>query len=135
MNRIIGFGDFHDNNGQKVFTKHNFIFNFIKTNSAHFDFTLDLNIIQKIFEFCNDSVHKGIMPYYWQMFYAIKFWDTLFYDSNFKGSGSWNINSAIKIKDYDILKQKFEGSIKQSFENGNYDLHFHWIKPEAQIIN
>ncbi|WP_143885111.1 hypothetical protein [Chryseobacterium binzhouense] len=100
LNRIVGLGDIFDNNGEKIFTKHNFIFSFIKKNRSLFDFKIEMKIVQKIFEFCNDSVHKGIMPYFWQMFYAIKFCDDLFYDPNYKTSKSININSAVKILDY-----------------------------------
>lgn len=132
MNRIVGLGDIFDNNGEKIFTKHNFIFSFIKRNRSLFDFHMEMNIVQKIFEFCNDSVHKGIMPYFWQMFYAVKFCDALFYDPNYQTSSS--INSAVKILDYPLVKTKLEFEIKQQFPVPKYDVEIHWISPEAQII-
>lgn len=133
MNRIVGLGDIIDNNGEKIFTKHNFIFDFIRKNKSLFEFEFDINIIQKIFEFCNESVHKGIMPYFWQMFYAMKFCDKLFYDANFRKATS--VYSAIKIKDYSILKSKLETELKNLFPSPKYDINIYWIKPEAQILN
>jgi len=133
MNRIVGLGDIIDNNGEKIFTKHNFIFDFIRKNKSLFEFDFDINIIQKIFEFCNESVHKGIMPYFWQMFYAMKFCDKLFYDPNFKKATS--VYSAIKIKDYSIVKSKLEKELKNLFPSPKYDIDILWIKPEAQILN
>ena len=134
MNRIIGLGDMFDKKGKKIFTKHNFIFNFIKKNKALFEFNIELKIIQKIFEFCNESVHKGIMPYYWQMFYAIKFCDSLFFDPNYKGSSFFHIHSAIKIKNYAQLKANLENELIKQFPSPEYDLDLHWVQPEAQLL-
>jgi hypothetical protein len=132
MNRIVGIGDLFDRNGQKIFTKHNFIFDFIKRNKNLLELNIDIKLINKIFEFCNDSVHKGIMPYFWQIFYALRFCDDLFYDPNFKKATS--VHSAVKIKDYSLLKSNLEKELIKQFPSPNYDLHIQWIKPEAQII-
>jgi len=135
IQRILGFADFIDLNGKKVYTMHNFFFDFIQKNKNHFEFEVDFKILQKIFEFCNESVHKGIMPYYWQMNYAIKFCDPLFYDPDYMKSSSWNINSAIKVKKYDELKKKLEKKLKQKFTKPEFDIEVIWIKPEAQIAD
>lgn len=135
MQRILGFAEFIDLNGQKVFTKHNFFFDFIKKNKSHFEFDVNIKIIQKIFEFCNESVHKGVMPYYWQMNYAIKFCDPLFYDTNHMKGNSWSINGSIKISRYLELKEKLEKKLKEKFSEPEFDIELIWIKPEAQIMD
>jgi len=135
MQRIIGFTDFIDLKGKKVFTKHNFLFDFIKKNKTHFEFDINIKIIQKIFEFCNESVHKGIMPYYWQMYYAIKFCDPLFYNPNYMKGHTWNIHSAVKILKYEELKEKLEKKLQDLFPKPEFDIEIIWIKPEAQRIS
>lgn len=135
MQRILGVADYFDLKGQKIFTNHYFFFDFILENKEHFDLKLiDIKIIQKIFEFCNNSVHKGIMPYYWQMHYAIKFCEPLFFDPDYKTKKNWHIHSAIRITKYDELKTKLELKLTEMFPMPNYELYIDWIKPEAQIL-
>lgn len=136
IQRILGVADFCDVNGQKVFTKHHFFFDLIRKNIFHFNFQNEnFKIIQKIFEFCNISVHKGVMPYYWQMHYAIKFCNPLFFDQNSTSNKNFNFHSSIKIKNYEELKNKIEIALKKKFSEPEYNLHIHWIKPEAEILN
>lgn len=136
MQRILGIADFEDLNGEKIFTSHNFFFDFILKHKTHFDLSkINLKIVQKVFEFCNLSVHKGIMPFYWQMFYAFKFCDSIFYDPDYKQRPYWSIHSAIRISNYEKLKQKIEESLKMKFPEPTYNLYITWIRPEAQILN
>ncbi len=135
IQRIIGVGDYYDGKGEKIFTRHYYFFDFIKKYKAHFDFQdVDFGIIQKVFEFCNLSVHKGIMPYYWQMSYAIKFCDPLFFDNNPPENGSFHFHSSIKVYNYDELKLAFIRELTSQFPSPKYDLRIHWIKPEAMIL-
>lgn len=135
MQRILGVADYFDLNGQKIFTNHYFFFEFVKDNKKHFDLTLiNLKIIQKIFDFCNISVHKGIMPYYWQMFYALNFCDKLFFDADYDTRPNWNINSAVRINHYPELKQKLQDKLEDMFPKPKYKLEIQWITPEAQIL-
>lgn len=136
MQRILGVADYFDLKGQKIFTSHYFFFDFILKHKTHFDLTLlNIRIIQKVFEFCNNSVHKGIMPYYWQMFYATKFCDLLFFDPEYKKRKGWNIHSAVRIKNYNVLKAKLETQLTEIFPKPEYELHIVWIIPEAQILD
>lgn len=136
MKRILGVADYFDLKGQKIFTNQYFFFDFILKNKSHFDLTLlNIKIIQKVFEFCNNSVHKGIMPYYWQMFYATKFCDPLFFDPDYNKRKGWNIHSAIRITKYSELKMKLETQLKDIFPEPKYELHIDWIRPEAQLID
>jgi hypothetical protein len=134
--RLLGIGDFLDNNGYKVYTQHHFFFDFIRENSDHFNINpSNIKIIQKIFEFCNHSVHKGVMPFVWQMHYAILFCEALFLDSDRTIRTSWNIHSAIRITGYDGLKKKLSDQLVAMFPSPKYDLSILWIKPEAEIIS
>lgn len=136
LQRILGFFDFIDKNGQKVFTSHNFFFEFISDNRGHFQFDPNINmkIIQKTFEFCNESVHKGIMPYYWQMHYALKFCNHLFHDTAYVPGSNFHIHSAVKISDYPQLQNTLEAELKQKFPKPEFDIELVWSKPEAKII-
>lgn len=136
MQRIMGVADYFDLKGQKIYTHHHFFFDFILKNKEHFDLTLlDIKIIQKVLEFCNNSVHKGIMPFYWQMFYATKFCDPLFFDPDYKKRKVWNINGAIRITKYEELQQKLTANLEKLFPKPEYELHIEWIKPEAQLLD
>ncbi len=136
MQRILGVADYFDLLGQKIFTNHYFFFDFIVKHKSHFDLTsINIRVIQKVFEFCNISVHKGIMPFYWQMFYATKFCDQLFYDPDYKTRKGWNIHSAIRVTKYEDLKIKLETELVGMFPKPEYELHIAWIKPEAQLLD
>ena len=136
MQRILGVADYYDLKGQKIFTNHYFFFDFIIKHKSHFVLTLlNIRVIQKVFEFCNNSVHKGIMPFYWQMFYATKFCDPLFFDPDYKKRKGWNIHGAVRITKYDELKAKLETQLTEMFPKPEYELHVDWIKPEAQLLD
>ncbi|MNJ95335.1 hypothetical protein D3C87_130450 [compost metagenome] len=139
--RILGVGDYFDKNGKKVFASHNFFFNFVDINKDHFNYgKVNFRIIQKIFEFCNISVHKGIMPYFWQMHFAIKFCDPLFYEKDIDITKGWHIDGAIKIKKYEELKNKLRIALQEEVSKKVLDkgyiveLEIHWIRPEAEIL-
>lgn len=135
--RLLGVGDYYDLLGQKKYMPHHFFFDFMLKHKSHFEFSfIDIKIIKKVFEFCNNSVHKGLMPSYWQMFYATKFCDPLFYDFQSTQRKDYHIHSAIKIKNYNELKQKLELEFSKKFPKPNYDLHIDWLKrPEAELIS
>lgn len=135
MQRILGVADYFDLKGQKIFTNHYFFFDFILQNKSHIDLSsLNIRIIQKVFEFCNICVHKGIMPYYWQMYYATKFCDPLFFDPDNKKRKNWSIHSSIRITNYNHLKTKLENELLEKFPKPEYELYINWIKPEAQLL-
>ncbi|MEZ5016630.1 MAG: hypothetical protein R2800_06220 [Flavipsychrobacter sp.] len=137
MRRILGLGDFYDKKGQKVFVKHHFFFDFVleKKESINIE-GVNIKLLQKVFEFCNYAVHMGLMPYVWQMLYAEKFTCPLFFDMNRnEDDKSWNAYSSVKINNYETIKQELEDKVRLSFPNTEYDLHFDWISPEAQIID
>lgn len=134
MQRILGIEYIRDLKGEKIYTKHHFFFNFILKNKEHFDLSsINIKIIQKIFEFCNLSVHIGVMPYVWQMNYAMKFCDPLFFDENKKNKG-FHFHSSVKISNYNELKEKLENKLLIKFPNPEYELKIQWLKPEAQIL-
>jgi hypothetical protein len=137
MQRIIGVADYYDLNGQKIFVKHHFFFDFIKKNKSHFIFEdININIIQKIFEFCNQSVHKGVMPFIWQMNYAFKYIDPLIYNSQDNFSKNWNICGSVKIKDFNTLQSNLQIELEEKFKRPEYNLYIERLtNPEAEIIS
>jgi|GEM_PF-2168024 len=135
IQRVFGVGEYYDLKGKKIYTHHRFFFDLIKKNknlikTEH----INLKVIQKIFEFCNHSVHKGVMPFFWQMFYAIKFCDPLFHDRT-DNKKDRSLSGSIKLLDYNALKKNVEAALTEKFPSPQYSLYINWINPEASIIN
>jgi hypothetical protein len=137
IQRIFGVAEFYDRKGNKTYTDHYFFFDFLEKNKSHFDLnSINIKIIQKIFTFCNNSVHKGIMPYYWQMYYATLFCSPLFNKESSKTKNGWTVSEEnVKIKKYNELKQKLEKNLMEKFPKPKHDLYIHWILPEAKILS
>lgn len=136
IQRILGIQHYYDTNGQNAFVNQHFFFDFIKKNMNHFEaFPVKIPILQKILTFCNKVVHRGMIPTYWQMFYAFKFCDLLFSYKIQEEAKSIHIDGAIRITDYETLKNTLLTELNERFPNPEYNLCVDWMNPEAQIVS
>lgn len=138
MKRLIGIKILfiYEKAGKPIYLQHHYFFDFVikHANSFIFDKRLDLKIVQKVFTFCNLSVHQGLMPMVWQMYYAIHFSQPLFYSKDDTYKNQWDINGAVKIKDYEDLNNKFLTNLRKDYPVKDVDIHIDFGKPEALVI-
>jgi hypothetical protein len=131
--RICGILEIHYNKH----LKHDFFIDFIKQNRIYFDFpeNCSLTHIFKIYSWTNLTIHSGNRPRIWEIQFALEFTQILFSGGTHKKDNKVisSVFGAVKIKEFNKMKQKLTQTISEYFKNGT-DINIIWLdKPEAII--
>jgi len=147
--RMLGFYKCIDLENQREISISNECFrNFIKENIDNFkfsdtQFSIFSGIVShsdyfesliKIYTWTNYIVHGNLQPYIWQVEQAIETHRLLFQGGEHKNSDGKIISStygSVKIKNYELLKEKLEQEIR---EQKKKEISIDWIHPEAICI-
>lgn len=147
--RMLGFYKCIDLENQREISISNECFrNFIKGNINNFKFSYAqfsifsgtvshsdyFESLIKIYTWTNYIVHGNLQPYIWQVEQAIDTHRLLFQGGEHKNSDGKTISStygSVKIKNYELLKEKLEQEIREQTKK---EISIDWIHPEAICI-
>lgn len=105
--RIIGI-NIYNWRGDSPKLRHDFHYNFIEKNPSYFLFKKgNFQHTKKIYDWCNEIVHKAYQPTAWQIFFAIKISEETFYPTKATLGGEWSINNALQISDVFKMHRAF----------------------------
>lgn len=130
--RILGIYDVYNKafNGPKL--KHEFFADFISNNSTSFELPYsNLTFLLKVYKWTNITIHNAENPLIWQLKLALDYVNPFFNwgeGLNKDGKKVSSIFGAVKITDYDTLKQKLAQELGDS---ANEIVCIEFIKPEV----
>lgn len=132
VKRMIGLDYVLDKNNNFIRFRHDFIWDFLKNQNdiIQIDIEIPLSRIYTIYAWTNLSIHTGIIPNIWEVAYAYEYCMPIFQSG--KDDTRWNINGVAKIKDLNLLQERFKKALKNEYKKAE---HFVFNKnPEAMIL-
>jgi len=129
FSRIIGVNIFGER-GQTPKLRHTFHYDFIDSNPHFFEFvSVEFKLLKRVYEWCNEIVHKVFQPYAWQIDYAHSICTGLFSSGDLSSKGGWSIHGGVRILDLQAMQSAFETHFCDSYDHGIWCLEYY--KPEA----
>ena len=106
--KVLGLIYIHDKNGTSAKIKHEYIPEFLEKNLTELEVNYDsINGVIKIYKWTNSTIHTGIIPYIWELDFALDYCSNLFTPDESSSNGYWSIHSSVKIKNYDRFINRF----------------------------
>lgn len=132
--RAIGIERIVDDKANNAKLRHDFVLEFFAENSDLVSLKIgSMSYLTLIYKWTNYSIHTGSLPNIWEVQFGLDYCSKLFEPDKPNLKKSWSINSSIKIKDYDLLKKRWESKV--NYKNppvGRW--HFFYMKrPEAVV--
>ncbi len=125
--------EIYNKTGDTPRLKHLFHYDFIEKNNSYFDFkAVTFLILKKIYQWCNDIVHRVYLPLAWEVDYAQQICQGLFFPLKTPASTHWSINNAVEINKCDQMQSAFIDHFCSEYDHGIWACEP--IKPEAMCI-
>lgn len=123
----------HNKYGDTPKLRHGFHYDFILSNPTWFNFrAVNFADLKKIYEWCNEVVHKVYHPLAWQIAYAHEICGGLFNVLKTSPGSSWSIHNAVEINNLDSMQQAFIAHFCASYDHGIWSVEPY--RPEAAIV-
>jgi hypothetical protein len=130
--RLVGV-EIYDRNGNSPKLRHMFHYDFILANASYFNFrTVTFRDLRKVYEWCNDVVHRVYHPLAWEIDYAHKVCRGLFNPLRPEQNTRWSINNAVEINDRDGMQGNFIQHFVDNYDHGIWTIEP--LEPEAMCI-
>lgn len=114
--------------------RHDFHYDFIARNPTYFNFrSIEFKNLKKLYDWCNEIVHKMYHPTAWQIEYALTIAGKLFNSlPPATPQSGWSIHNAVEINNLSKMQQDFVTHFNRWYEHDFWSVTF--AKPEAIIV-
>ncbi len=118
LERLIAV-NLYNSTGSGPKLKHGFHYEFIASNPSYFTFNaVNFNFLEKIYEWCNEVVHRAYQPLAWQIAFAHSICGGLFYPINTPPNAAWSIHNAVEITNILEMQSAFINHFNKSYAHG-----------------
>jgi hypothetical protein len=130
--RLVGV-EIYDRDGNSPRLRHMFHYDFILANPSYFDFkAVTFRDLRKVYEWCNDVVHRVYHPLAWEINYAHKICRGLFVPLKAEQNARWSINNSVEINNRDEMQSNFIRYFVDYYDHGIWAVEP--VEPEAMCI-
>lgn len=122
----------HNSSGQTPRLRHDFHYDFIANNPSYFTFrSVDFGRLKKIYDWCNEVVHRVYQPLAWQIAFAHSICGGLFNPVRTPPGAGWSIHNSVKINSLSEMQSAFVKHFFDSYEHGIWAVEVG--EPEADV--
>lgn len=108
-----------DRKGDTPRLKHNFHYDFVKSNIHLYEFNnTNFTSLKTIYEWCSTVVHRPYQPLAWQISYAHHICGPLWHSGPLNRHGGYSVYGGVRILNIDSLRSEFINHFNSSYDHG-----------------